>query len=121
MDNTSEALRNKNLSYPPGGILLWIIILLELLTFGIALIIMAYSSQEERVLFHQSAGKLNIVFGSVNTVVLLTSGYCMALSLKFFSEKKWEKSKLTLILTLLLGTIFIIIKSVEYSHKITEG
>jgi nitric oxide reductase NorE protein len=112
---------HKNIFYPPGGILLWIVILVELLTFGIALIIMGYLNNEEREVFHQSAGKLNTIFGSVNTILLLASGYCMAMSVNFFKVRKIAKSRRLLIFTLLLGLLFIIIKSVEYSFKIQEG
>jgi len=116
-----EAVDHKNLFYPPGGILLWIIILLELLTFGIALIIMAYSYQGEKEIFHQSAQKLNILFGSINTVVLLTSGYLMALSVQAFKANKTGRSRQLLWMTLTLGLVFIIIKSFEYHHKIAQG
>ena len=37
----------KSIYYPPGGILLWIIITLELLTFGMALIALVYFSKED--------------------------------------------------------------------------
>ena len=33
--------------YPPGGILLWIFIFLDLITFGMALVAMLYSANEE--------------------------------------------------------------------------
>ena len=35
----------KNIYYPPGGILLWIIILLELITFGLTLVAMVIISK----------------------------------------------------------------------------
>jgi nitric oxide reductase NorE protein len=114
-------INHKDIFYPPGGILLWIVILLELLTFGIALIILAYYAQEEQQVFHESALKLNAVSGSVNTVVLLASGYCMALSIHYLKEMQTSKSRRLLILTLLLGCVFIIIKSIEYASKIEEG
>ncbi len=42
----TEAINHKNIFYPPGGILIWIIIFLELITFGIALIAMVVSNNE---------------------------------------------------------------------------
>jgi len=44
----------KSLYYPPGGILLWIIIFLELFTFGAALIAMVIYSKDEPQLFSES-------------------------------------------------------------------
>ncbi len=72
------AIDYKNIYYPPGGILLWIIIFLELFTFGIALIAMVYSSKEEPEIFHSSRLLLNTTIGAVNTVFLIVSGFCMA-------------------------------------------
>ncbi|MDR2206974.1 MAG: cytochrome c oxidase subunit 3 [Flavobacteriaceae bacterium] len=117
----TQAIDHKNFFYPPGGILLWIIILLELLTFGIALIIMAYTSLSEKEIFHETAAKLNAVYGTVNTIVLLTSGYFMAICVKQFKLKNYEKSKRFLYFTQATGLLFIIVKSVEYYHKIAEG
>lgn len=37
----SQEVNSKNIFYPPGGILMWIIVFLELITFGMALIAMA--------------------------------------------------------------------------------
>ncbi len=49
--------------YPPGGILIWIIIYLELLTFGAALAVMAFYSRDEPGLFHASRMQLNVHIG----------------------------------------------------------
>jgi nitric oxide reductase NorE protein len=62
-----------------------------------------------------------VAFGSINTAVLLTSGYFMALCLRQFKLKNFGKSKRFLYLTLALGLVFIAIKSVEYHHKLAEG
>ena len=49
-----QQINSKNIWYPPGGILIWIIIFLELVTFGAALIAMAHYSNQEIELFHNS-------------------------------------------------------------------
>lgn len=100
---------------------MWIIILLELITFGIGLITMVVLSRSEPDLFHQMSGKLNTLLGSINTVVLLTSGFFMARSLHFFREVKFLKSKLYMQLTLVSGSLFIFIKAFEYNQKFVEG
>ena len=68
----------KNFYYPPGGILMWIIIFLELITFGIALIALVYHRQSEIAVFHTSRLHLNVTIGAINTLFLLTSGFFMA-------------------------------------------
>ncbi len=111
----------KNIYYPPGGILLWIIIFLELFTFGIALIAMVYSSKEEPEIFHSSRLLLNTTIGAVNTVFLIVSGFCMAQSVAYFKRGSLKKSSLFLKLTMLGGLLFLGLKMFEYFHKIDMG
>lgn len=63
--------------YPPGGLLIWIVIYLELLTFGMAIIALAYYGVQQRALFSESAAHLNKTLATINTLLLLTSGYFM--------------------------------------------
>lgn len=116
-----ELVSTKNLYYPPGGILLWIVIFLELFTFGMALIAMAYYSKDEPEVFHNSRLLLNTTFGAVNTVFLLTSGFFMAKSVESFKENKINKAILFLKWTMLGGLLFLVLKSVEYYFKIDGG
>ncbi len=96
----------KNIYYPPGGILMWIIIFLELFTFGIALIAMVYSSKDEPEVFHNSRLLLNSTIGAVNTLFLIVSGFCMAQSVAYFKRGNNKKSALYLNLTMLGGLLF---------------
>ena len=111
----------KNIFYPPGGILLWIIIFLELITFGVALIAMVISSKENPTIFHESRLLLNTAFGTINTVFLITSGFFMAISVNYLKKKNTKKSLFFLTLTMLGGILFLVLKSVEYFDKIEAG
>jgi len=111
----------KNIYYPPGGILIWIIIFLELITFSAALLAMAYYGNQELELFHNSSLKLNKTFGMLNTIFLLTSGFFMAISVAELKKSDKEKFKKYLILTLFFGILFLGLKSFEYYEKIIDG
>jgi len=111
----------KNMYYPPGGILMWILIFLELFTFGIAIIVLVASSKENLEAFKTSATHLNTTYGAINTLFLLTSGFFMATSLHFFKRNNLKKAKLYLNLTILGGILFLFLKSVEYHEKIALG
>ncbi|AOZ99875.1 cytochrome c oxidase subunit 3 [Flavobacterium commune] len=111
----------KNIYYPPGGILMWIIIFLELITFGMAIVAFVYYGSEQAELFHQSRLRLNTTFGAINTVFLLTSGFCMANAVQEFKGNNTAKSSLYFKLTMLGGLLFLILKSLEYYHKIESG
>lgn len=117
----SKQIIAKNIYYPPGGILLWIIIFLELFTFGMALVAMVIYSKDEPEVFHSSRLLLNTTFGIVNTIFLLTSGFFMAKSVENFKEDNYKKSSLYLKLTLLGGLFFLGLKGIEYYEKIEAG
>jgi nitric oxide reductase NorE protein len=111
----------KNIYYPPGGMLIWIVIFLELITFGIAIVALALFSKDDPEGFHASRLLLNPTFGAINTIFLLSSGFFMATSLKHFKKGNQKKSSLFLKLTLLGGLLFIALKSIEYYQKIEHG
>jgi nitric oxide reductase NorE protein len=116
-----QKINYKNIYYPPGGILMWIIIFLELITFGMAIVSFVYFGKQNSELYHQSRLQLNSTFGVLNTVFLLTSGYFMANAVHQFKENNIQKSSFYFKLTMLGGFLFIILKSVEYYHKIEAG
>lgn len=111
----------RNIFYPPGGILIWILILLELITFGVALIVLVINSRQDPALFHQSRLELNAAFGTANTIFLLTSGFFMATTVHNFKNKDAQKASLYLNLTLLGGILFLFLKGFEYYTKIQAG
>ena len=111
----------KNIYYPPGGILIWIVIFLELITFGMALIAMVYSSRDEPEVFHTSRLILNSTIGAINTMFLIVSGFCMAQSVHFFKQQSISKATLFLKFTVLGGLLFLVLKGFEYYDKIEMG
>lgn len=117
----SQEVNSKNIFYPPGGILMWIIVFLELITFGMALIAMAVYSKQEPQIFHNSRLLLNTTFGAINTVFLITSGFFMVLSVQYFKENKLDKTKIYLKLTILGGLLFLALKGLEYYQKMEAG
>ncbi len=111
----------KNIYYPPGGILLWIIIFLELLTFGISLIVLVVSSKENPTLFHESRLHLNAAFGAINTLFLLSSGAFMAMSVYQFKQNNYKKTTSFINYAMIGGLLFLILKGFEYYLKIEAG
>jgi nitric oxide reductase NorE protein len=121
MSQVVQEHNSKNILYPPGGILMWIIIYLELLTFGAVLIAMVLYSKDEPELFHLSRLELNTTFGAINTLFLLVSGYFMALTVGALKIQNITQSKLYLKLTILGGVLFLSLKTLEYFDKIEAG
>lgn len=117
----SEIVNNRTIDNPPGGILMWIVIFLELLTFGIALIFMVILGNEERTVFHSSRLLLNPIFGAINTILLLISGYFMAESVRYYKGENRVKANRTINMAMLFGFLFLIVKSTEYYLKISHN
>ena len=118
---TTSPPNYKDFYYPPGGILLWIIIFLELFTFGIACAFFLTEGKDSFNEFNNSANKLNQILGAVNTAVLLISGYFAALTIKHFKKQAINKSKNSLLLTISGGLVFVLLKSYEYLEKFNDG
>ncbi len=116
-----ESTAPNNLYYPPGGILIWIIIFLELITFGIAMIAMAYYGRQEAMSFHESRLQLSATYGLINTIFLLTSGLFMAAAVNEFKKGQFLKARQYTGLAMVLGLLFLILKSIEYNAKIDSG
>lgn len=100
---------------------MWIVIFLELFTFGMALIAMIVYGKDEPEIFHNSRLLLNSTFGAINTLFLITSGFFMAKSVESFKVNNTHKTSLYLKLTMLGGVLFLLLKSVEYYMKIKAG
>ncbi len=113
--------QSENIYYPPGGILIWMIIFLELITFSMGLVVFNYYRLSEPDVFAESQALLNSTIGLINTLVLLTSGLFMALSVHALREGNNEKSSKFMALTILLGVVFLVLKSIEYSEKLEHG
>ncbi len=113
--------KHQSISNPPGGLLIWIVIFLELITFGLALVALVYYGRLNPIEFQESRAVLNTNYGAINTIFLLLSGYFMALSVKQFQLKSINISKQYLLLTMVFGLFFLALKAVEYSSKINQG
>lgn len=107
--------------YPPGGILIWIIVFLELITFSSVVLVFLYQRSLDPVLFNLGQLELNQTIGLINTLVLLTSSLFMAQGLYSLKRGNQKKSLTFLSITVLLGVTFLFLKGWEYYSKIEMG
>ncbi len=100
---------------------MWLFIFTELFLFaGLFLIFTVYRTKYHEG-FHLAAQELNVTIGTINSIILLLSGMTMGIS--YVAIKKGEV-KLTLwmlIVTLLLGIIFLANKYFEWKIKFEHG
>jgi len=111
----------KSIYYPPGGILMWFLIILEIFTFLGATLIFVYYRHNNLEEFAQSKAHLSQITGTINTIILISSGLFMALSVNYLKENNTKKSANYILLGMILGFVFLIIKSFEFYAKIDAG
>lgn len=71
---------------------MWIIIFLELVIFGMAIVAFVCYGKQESEVFYQSRLQLNTTLGVLNAIFVLTSGLFMAAGFQEFKENNKEKS-----------------------------
>jgi cytochrome c oxidase subunit 3 len=69
----------------------------------------------------EASHHLDIWLGALNTGVLLCSSLTMALAVRAAQTDERQKLQRYLLLTMALGTVFLIVKAFEYSHKFEQG
>ena len=111
--------------YPPGDFAIWIIIYIELLTFGLFFLGYIISRRGDVELFNASQLLLDTRFGFVNTVILLTSSYFVVKAVKIIksvnTQEAFDKASLWIVSSIGLGGIFLVLKLVEFTDKFSMG
>ncbi len=99
----------------------WTFLITEILMFGGLFVgyILFHSKYPE--MFHAGSKFLDWKMGALNTVVLIFSSLTMALSIYYAQKNQRGKMLVNLYITLACGAIFMIVKYLEYSHKIHMG
>ena len=100
---------------------MWLFLFTELLLFGgLFLVYMIY-----RFIYHdaflEASYDLNVLFGTVNTVVLLTSSMTVAMSITAMQKGNTRLSIRLIWLTIIAAGIFLVIKFFEWSAKFEHG
>ena len=100
---------------------MWLFLFTEVLLFGgLFLLYMAYRYQYS-LEFKFSAKELSVAFGTINTIILLTSSLTMALSIDAIAKANKKLSLLYLGSTIFLALFFLVNKYFEWSAKFEHG
>lgn len=106
---------------PPGDLAIWIFILAEMLVFGVMFIVYAFSRAHQVELFNASQLTLNRTAGAINTLVLISSSYCVVRAVSAIRQDLSRSCSYWLSGAVLLGGIFMAIKLWEYQEKFASG
>ena len=100
---------------------IWLFLATETLLFGAIFTAFGLYHHLYPGAFSPASRSLAWVLEAWNTLVLLSSGFTMALSDHFAAELRRRKVILFLALTILLGLTFLVLKGVEYHGDYTDG
>jgi nitric oxide reductase NorE protein len=109
------------LSDLPGHPMMWVLILCEMVTFGLLLLAFVVARLVQPEVFAAGQAILDQHIGGANTLVLVTSGWLAALAVDR-REAGWrDRAQLRLAGAMALGFVFIGLKLVEYRAKAEAG
>ncbi|MGZ3770684.1 MAG: cytochrome c oxidase subunit 3 [Bdellovibrio sp.] len=98
---------------------MWIFIGSELLFFGGVFLSLTVYRHLHFQIFSEGTEHLNLLIGSANTGILLTSSWTLAMAIEKYKSK--GEAKPLLLTTIFLGALFIVLKAVEYLQHYNEG
>ena len=100
---------------------MWLFLYTEVILFSGLFILYAVSLSNYPAEFSDASHKLNIYFGGINTIVLLTSSLTIALAVSAIQMGR-KKQCLTLCwVTIALALLFLVNKYFEWSAEISHG
>lgn len=124
----SKQKTQEKLAHPPGDFAIWIVIYVELLTFGLLFMGYAFSRRSDVELFNASQLVLNQTSGFINTLILITSSYFIvkaAQSVKSMSREHQAQANILaskwILSAMFLGLVFLGIKVWEFSSIFSLG
>ena len=107
--------------YEAASLGMWVFLVTELMFFGGVFTLYTVYRAEYSEAFAQAATHLSLLLGSINTAILLTSSLTMAMAVRSAQLSRRTALIGFIVLTMVLGAIFLGIKFTEYAHKFAEG
>ena len=116
---TAEA--QSGIDYTGKKIGMWLFLFTELLFFGCMFLLYSVFRSQYPAEFHSAAQEENLLLGSVNTTILLTSSFTIAVAIAAIRKGNKILSLYMQTTTIMFGICFLIIKYFEWSAKISKG
>ena len=121
MEKVFEKMVEEPIDYKGKKIGMWLFLFTEILFFGGMFLLYSVFRSRYPIDFHFASREENIILGSINTAVLLTSSFSIALSITAIKRGNKNLSSLLQVMTIVFGAIFLIIKYFEWGAKISLG
>jgi len=121
MDDAKELVAGEVGDATGARLGMWLFILSELLLFGGLFILYSAYRYKNPVDFHHASRELDVILGTLNTIILLTSSLSMVSSISALQRGDRKLSMVLLMTTIALGILFLINKGLEWGTKIEHG
>jgi cytochrome c oxidase subunit 3 len=99
---------------------MWLFLATEILLFSGLFVGYAVYRFQFPLAFAEASRHLNLTAGTVNTVVLITSSFTVALAIHFARTDNPRAAAICLVLTILMALGFLGIKAIEYTEHFHE-
>lgn len=114
----TEPVRTRRL---PGVDGVWVFIGADSAIFAILFLSFMQDRRTDPALFEASRQTLNIHLGGIDTLILVTSSWLVALAIQAIKRDQADRIAPFLLGGALTGLLFVVSKSVEYAQKFAQG
>jgi nitric oxide reductase NorE protein len=105
----------------PGADGVWVFIGADAVIFAILFLSFMQDRLHNPALFEDSRHTLNMNLGGIDTLILLTSSWSVALAIQALKRDLVDRVPRYLLGGVLTGLMFVVSKSIEYFHKFAHG
>ena len=116
-----SAPRRSSAPHLPGEIGIWMFIVGDLIMFSLCFGTFVFYRSQNVELYAEAQNLLNQTYGLLNTLLMLTSSWFVALAVKEVRARQYELGARRFLAACLCGIGFVMVKYFEYSEKFTAG
>ncbi len=118
---SSEARTMTFSEVPKGRLIIWLVVAGEMVIFGGGIVAYLLYRLNHLAVYDALASLTNTWLGALNTVVLLTSSFFIVKAHDYAAKKELKKMRNAMFVTIALGGVFLVVKTVEWVPKIKAG
>jgi cytochrome c oxidase subunit III len=100
---------------------MWMFLAQEIMFFGGAFTVYLVFRSKFPTAFAAGSNHLDMWWGLLNTIVLIVSSLTMALAVRAAQKSNRNQQVVFIILTMILGATFLMVKAIEYTDKYNHG
>lgn len=104
-----------------GDLLIWMLIALEMATFGLMFVVFAVMRRMDPVRFAEGQAKLHLGIGTINTLLLIAGSAAVAWAVQMQREERPRAAAAAWALGWLFGGGFLRLKWHEYALRFADG